>query len=194
MSELSRAKLICMASRIGWPAVLLRSYAFSVLTSMFSSTLKSAVTFIVTSQHAPCLPSDRAPVSRPWVWLAELYLGRKGWGPRRFFHVRTVDVWSGCTLAQSRVCQRSHSERMRLRSPRLQAAWCLHWRPAMGIVGGRQDNNYAPRQWGSVHQRGHLFKINPSSPHSGGFHISTFQLLRIVWGPVRVLDPAWRDV
>lgn len=74
-----RIQLICVASRIGWPAVLLQSYAFPVLTSMFSSTLKSAVTFTVTSQHALCFfPWDQAPVFCPWVWLTMLYHGRKG--------------------------------------------------------------------------------------------------------------------
>lgn len=86
-----KIQLICMTSRIGWPAALLRPHALFVLTSVLSGTLQSAVTFTVTSQHALCLPRDRAPVCCPWVWLTTLYLGRKGCVPCRFFT-------SGCTL------------------------------------------------------------------------------------------------
>lgn len=80
-----------MASKVSWPAVPLRSSASPVLTSMFSSALKSAATFRVTSQHAVSLHWDQAAPTCPWVWLTTRYLRKKGWSPCRFF-------MPGCTL------------------------------------------------------------------------------------------------
>lgn len=65
--------------------------ASPVLTSMFSSALKSAATFRVTSQHAVSLHWDQAAPTCPWVWLTTRYLRKKGWSPCRFF-------MPGCTL------------------------------------------------------------------------------------------------
>ena len=59
MSELSRARKSSSFAWLRGSAGLQCSsqpWAFSVLTSMFSCALKSAVTFTVTSQHALCLP------------------------------------------------------------------------------------------------------------------------------------------
>ncbi len=149
-----RIQLICMASRIGWPAVLLQSYAFPVLTSMFSSTLKSAVTFTMTSEHALCFSLGSGSSFLP-LGLADHALPRK----KRLKSL--VKLLPKCRFSD-RVC-------LKLREPRLRAACCLQWWPTLGTVGGRRDNNCSPRQWGRFYQRGHLFKINPSSPHSGGF-------------------------
>lgn len=83
-----RIQLICMASRICWPAVLLQSYAFSVLTSMFSGTLKSAVTFTVTSEHALCFSLGSGSSFLP-LGLADYALPqKKRLKSLQIFHVR----------------------------------------------------------------------------------------------------------
>ena len=160
-------------------------YAFSVLTSMCISAFKSAVTFTVTSQHT---------LGRPWVRTAvfclKVPLGladhalphKKKLKSLHIFHARMHSV-----LLHNTEC--GHTAHVWSCLP---AACCLQWGPATGIVGGRCGNNSASGRLNCFNLRGHLFKVNPPSPLSGGF-TSSFSL-RICRAPVSALDPAWGDV
>lgn len=165
-----------MASKVSWPAVPLRSSASPVLTSMFSSALKSAATFRMTSQHAVSLHWDQAAPTCPWVWLTTRYLRKKGWSPCRFF-------MPGCTLF-SRVILSVSVLTYRLYEAHIAVS------PSSLLPAVRTEDGNCWMKTGQITMppgseaaclRGHLFKI------------FTFHLYRISWAPVRVLDPAWRD-
>lgn len=85
-----------------------------------------------------------------------LYLGRKGWKSPQIFHVRMHSVLlrnTECVSAQIAVSPSSLL-------PAVSAGDGNCWR--------KQDNNYAPRQWGC-----HLFQTFPP-PTFWRFHIFTF--------------------
>lgn len=134
-----------MASRIDWPGVLLQSYGFPLLTSMFSCTLKSAVTFTATPQHALCLRWDRAAVccANVPLGLADHALPqKKRLKSLQIFHARMHSV-----LLYNTECVSVHIAYVRSSDSHVseQLVACSEGR-GWELLGGRRGNNYAPRR------------------------------------------------
>lgn len=141
-----------MASKVSWPAVPLRSSASPVLTSMFSSALKSAATFTVTSQHAVCLHWDQAVVccANMPLGLADHALSQKErLKSLQIFHARMHSVLpcnTECVSAHLSFVWSSHS----CVSEQLVA--CSEGR-GWELLDEDWANNYAPRQRGCMSER-----------------------------------------